>query len=464
VRRHCHGPAPRRAAWKRSAIGLALAFAAFASALVVLPSPARAIPAFARRYETSCQTCHLVFPKLNPFGEAFRRNGYRFPSKGDAVAEKEEPLPLGNEAMKDVWPNAVYPGQLPGKLPISLAADLRGVLGTHMEPHNAGAPPGAVMEGMAMPTDTGTLQSDFDQLGANARILGGGTFGDVANFFVAISIGQHEPIEVERAAVTFTPFDPTVLQIKLGRFEPELHGISIHRNVFGHMLRLTTMGVLLDEAAPEHYVSGLQLSGVVAGRLGWSAGIGQNRAPVPGLEKDVFARLEYKFGGMRLDGVGTTAGSMAWREHSLTIGASGYHGRGQVTYEMPGMEMSHVDRFNRVGLDAHAVIKDLLVDVVVAHQRNDQPGELERDPRNLDLVFAEVTYMTWPWLFPSYRFEGSRVTGPVKEDTTSKWIGLLGINGLVRPNLVLRAELATGTDPGEKFGFRFAALNCAFAF
>ena len=38
-----------------------------------------AIPAFARKYKTSCATCHNGFPKLNAFGEAFRRNGYQFP-------------------------------------------------------------------------------------------------------------------------------------------------------------------------------------------------------------------------------------------------------------------------------------------------------------------------------------------------------------------------------------------------
>ena len=59
--------------------------------IALVPSTARAIPAFARRYETTCQTCHLAYPKLTPFGEAFRRNGYRFPQGGDATAEKEEP-------------------------------------------------------------------------------------------------------------------------------------------------------------------------------------------------------------------------------------------------------------------------------------------------------------------------------------------------------------------------------------
>ena len=43
-------------------------------------SHAWAIPAFARKYKTGCVTCHTIFPKLTPFGEQFRRNGYRFPA------------------------------------------------------------------------------------------------------------------------------------------------------------------------------------------------------------------------------------------------------------------------------------------------------------------------------------------------------------------------------------------------
>ena len=69
---------------------------------LLIPRRAAAIPAFARKYETSCQTCHIAFPKLNPFGEAFRRNGYRFPSGGDELMQKQEPVQLGNDAMKDL--------------------------------------------------------------------------------------------------------------------------------------------------------------------------------------------------------------------------------------------------------------------------------------------------------------------------------------------------------------------------
>ncbi|MBA3443036.1 MAG: hypothetical protein H0T92_24590 [Pyrinomonadaceae bacterium] len=40
---------------------------------------AQAIPAFARKHDTSCSTCHVLPPKLNAFGEAFLARGYRMP-------------------------------------------------------------------------------------------------------------------------------------------------------------------------------------------------------------------------------------------------------------------------------------------------------------------------------------------------------------------------------------------------
>jgi len=46
-----------------------------------LPQPAEAIPAFARRHKLSCTTCHVGFPMLNGFGEAFAGNGYQLPGE-----------------------------------------------------------------------------------------------------------------------------------------------------------------------------------------------------------------------------------------------------------------------------------------------------------------------------------------------------------------------------------------------
>jgi hypothetical protein len=68
---------------------------------------ADAIPAFARKYKTSCVLCHAPFPRLTAMGEAFRLNGYKIP-EGDEIYVKEEPVSLGAEAYKKVFPEDIW--------------------------------------------------------------------------------------------------------------------------------------------------------------------------------------------------------------------------------------------------------------------------------------------------------------------------------------------------------------------
>lgn len=77
-------------------------------ALVVASSPAFAlhgklIPAFARKYNVSCQVCHAPVPRLNATGEAFAGNGFEFQvgeeprdtvGTGDALLRLQRTLPL----------------------------------------------------------------------------------------------------------------------------------------------------------------------------------------------------------------------------------------------------------------------------------------------------------------------------------------------------------------------------------
>jgi hypothetical protein len=76
----------------------AAAAAALASALaaLALPSPAEAIPAFARRYRFSCTTCHTIFPQLRPFGAEFAARGFALePGQEPASASTD----LGDELL-----------------------------------------------------------------------------------------------------------------------------------------------------------------------------------------------------------------------------------------------------------------------------------------------------------------------------------------------------------------------------
>src|SRR5271166_3096428 len=118
------------------AVPLLVATAAGIAATFIAPREAHAIPSFARKYQTSCVTCHTVYPVLNPFGEAFRRDGYRFPSdKGSVDSEliRASEIALGQDeggarglggeqlAPGKTFPDTVWPDKIVQAVPLSVA-------------------------------------------------------------------------------------------------------------------------------------------------------------------------------------------------------------------------------------------------------------------------------------------------------------------------------------------------------
>jgi hypothetical protein len=78
-------------------IGLFLALIGIISGLVQDVRDAQAIPAFARKYDFTCNVCHVPgFPKLNDFGNIFRDQGYQFGADND--------LPTFEALGKGFWP------------------------------------------------------------------------------------------------------------------------------------------------------------------------------------------------------------------------------------------------------------------------------------------------------------------------------------------------------------------------
>ena len=94
-------------------------FSCFLVLSLVYPAVTHAIPAFSRQYQTSCTTCHIDFPKLNDFGKAFKDAGFKFPVDDESFL-KQPPVMLGAPAQKDQFPHAVWPGTIPGAIPIGL--------------------------------------------------------------------------------------------------------------------------------------------------------------------------------------------------------------------------------------------------------------------------------------------------------------------------------------------------------
>lgn len=69
-------------------------------ALTVLsPRSSKAVPAFARKYNVKCYTCHLIPPALNKTGYMFKRLGYRMPPD---EMDGTKPAPKISELDKDI--------------------------------------------------------------------------------------------------------------------------------------------------------------------------------------------------------------------------------------------------------------------------------------------------------------------------------------------------------------------------
>ncbi len=73
--------------------------------LLILPRPAQAVPAFSRKYNLPCERCHSMIPRLNTYGYAFYRAGFR-------LAGPNKPLTLSNstDLLSDVTVGHVNPG------------------------------------------------------------------------------------------------------------------------------------------------------------------------------------------------------------------------------------------------------------------------------------------------------------------------------------------------------------------
>lgn len=87
---------------------LYFALIAWTGGVLVLPSPAWAVPSFARRYGVSCSTCHDAWPHLNGTGWAFKMSGYRRLNGRDVEpTQKDIEMALGALEIPSIPPLAV---------------------------------------------------------------------------------------------------------------------------------------------------------------------------------------------------------------------------------------------------------------------------------------------------------------------------------------------------------------------
>ncbi len=416
---------------------------------------ALAVPSFARKYNTSCQTCHTAFPVLNPFGEAFRRNGFRFPSvKGseDSDAAKEETLPLGQEEYEKTFPNSVWPDRISETAPLSLLV---------------GGGVNYVMPNSDLHSTTGNTFA-WNGVANPVSIFAAGSFSDRLTYYIKVAAST-TGVNIGAAYLAWNDLigPRHLINIYLGRLTaPQLTSYGVNASY------------VADKAMPAVSVAGLfnsnnsfilgrgpsdgaELSGIAAHRIsysaGWLASTAQTGLTVPTSE-DAYVHVGAKFGGMSLDGEGahgmeTVNAKKPWAETSFTLDTFGYHGvtvadnftnSPNVTAQRSAVDaVGHAARLNIESLVLSGMFqyqvhhRPYLGTGPIAANPPVQPNALPGAPDNRKghgyIGSAELAYVVFPWLIPAVRAEYTLLGSDWGKGSLLRI--LPGATVLLRPNI-----------------------------
>ena len=147
-------------------------------------SEANAIPAFARKYNLSCTTCHAPAPRLKDYGDEFAGNGFRLP-------DGEEP----RRAYQDTGDPELL---LQRDLPLAVRLDAYGVYETREDDENV--PDLQVPWGIKL-------------------LSGGSVMDDVGYYFYFYMAEEGEVAGVEDAYLHFNDLGGQPLDVMVGQFQ-----------------------------------------------------------------------------------------------------------------------------------------------------------------------------------------------------------------------------------------------------
>jgi hypothetical protein len=221
---------------------------------------------------------------------------------------------------------------------------------------------------------------------------------------------------------------------------------------------------LAEDAAPEPIsvpamIRGIEGYGMIKHRMLWVAGLANGVGPTPTDEtgrfdgnnaKDVYARFDYKIGGMGLDGdTGQRqVPSDNWRDNSLRVGVFTYRGdASHIPFAAPEerVAMNIEDRhFLRTGIYASWFLRDLNVfgtylrgtDTLNLYGMRSGAllGTIEPD---YHASFAQADYVIYPWLQATYRYE---TVTPGDREVASLRSNVVNVSALIRANIKAMVE------------------------
>jgi len=444
------------------------------------PPSVEAIPAFARKYATSCQTCHSVFPKLNAFGEAFRFQGYRMPKETEEMV-KDQPTSLGAPAYKKLWPNAVWPGEISSHAPLAVVLKFANVNTSNLNSDGT----------------TSTIRNDF-RFPEELNLFAAGTLGDHLSVYSEVTFAVNSDYsvstEVEHAHLGIdSPFGPeNLFHFRIGRVNPNIGEFFVEtmkesdagiESIFNYNPIGINGGTALgaDAVTPQPIsiptkAPAFEVYGIVSHRLFYTAGvmggISAGNGQFGNNSKDFYARVDYKFGGMGFDGDmgGREAPEKNWRDNSFRIGAFAYRGNASgvnfPTTVSPGnMVNIQDDHFWRAGGFASAFIGDLNVFGVyltgkdTLRQFDQTTGAfLSQIEPDYHAFFLEADYVFYPWLHGAARYEeltpGDRTVPSIRTGTFT-------VSALVRANVKAMLEYQRDLREAQNHSLN-AILRMAF--
>ncbi|MFQ5703200.1 MAG: hypothetical protein ACE5HT_04185 [Gemmatimonadales bacterium] len=396
-----------------AATGLCLCSFTVVSSVAFTGVDHQRIPAFARKYRTSCTTCHTAPPKLNVLGEAFRLNGYKFP-ENDALLRRDEPVALGSAEWKDIWPRAIWPGELPGNVPIALR----------------------IVNDVNLTRQSDAESSSSLRFPEEVYVLAGTTLGDNLSAFLESEWTREDGLEVLQAKVELQNIIPGlpdrslnvwvgVQNLYLFTFADRQIDRAGRQNFLWQEYRvsdLTLRGPLAGDSLRSTNTfqlrrpqPALEVNGLLAGRLYYGIGLSQGTASTrqdDNDRKDAYYKVRYKFGGLGLDGAYAAGakpvlgGGGQLLDRTLIVEHFGYVGA------QPA-EGNVDDAHRSFGVSARGIVGPLDLGVGYVWGSNDNPwGTVLSGQVDFSSLFARMEYMFFPWFIGSIKFDDLDVNTP----------------------------------------------------
>ena len=387
---------------------------------------ASAIPAFSRKYQTSCTTCHNNYPELNDFGEAFKKNGFKFP-KDDEMFVKEPPVLLGAKAQKEAFPEAVYPGEIPGFLPIAFRYS--GNLNW-----NAKQPQPVQATGFVPRTDL-FVPNTF-------TIISAGSFGENLAFWIDNDISAAASGANGGLGDGYLRYNDighafglpkNALNVRFGQFELDLpftQARTIYPSAYDVFSQTSVAGGLGTTNNPFALGTpqrGIEIGGYPNnGNFNWSVAITDGTNSAYGLgpsitarnTKDVYVRVSQRFNLERdpeSRNAVQAAGPTGPRDHtSIRLGAFYYHGDNQLNYGSSTFSfLGTIDEpFYRAGGDIRFKYRkmELFGLGMVGHDNNHTVDTVLQKITDAPAVtytggFAGSNFWIYPWMIAYMRYD-----------------------------------------------------------